>query len=100
MNNIKAGEYKFSLRWRIIWEVNPFGIYRCYVKPKIGNSVLPSVATGDPSDMYNHLIGTWSVAQDFDQVNLSLEVMCDGDVDSVNFNFDDVTLTKVCDVNV
>ena len=67
--------------------------------PRIGTSGLPSVVANDPSDMYKHPTGTWYATQDLDEVDLLLEVMCDGDFGSIIFNLDDVTLT-VCDVDL
>ncbi|RBR24310.1 uncharacterized protein FIESC28_02800 [Fusarium coffeatum] len=102
LHNIKAGEYQLSFRWRITWVDNDSGSYNCYIIPRIGTSRLLSVFANDPSDMYAHSTGFWPAFQDLDEVNLSLQVVCTGtgDFSSVIFNFDDVTLTKVCDVDL
>ena len=96
LGNIKAGEYKLAYRWRLLWAEGGRDRLGCYIRPQVGNTYFDPEFPDRQRDSFSRAVRTWSAAQDFNEVKLEVMVACSGDFDSLNFNFDDITLTSIC----
>ncbi|CAG7564500.1 unnamed protein product [Fusarium equiseti] len=94
------GEYMFSYRWAVFSATNLMAGFSCTITPYIGSSVLqasdPYEMTGWTPDSQRWSTGGNTVSD----AELTIKITCSGEYDSLTINLEDVTLTRLCGMQV
>jgi len=96
---LKKGKYLLSYRYKAHEAVNDIG-FMCSIRPKIGSTFLEASYVDQLSDPFVEGTAEWSNEEETGVTEFKLVVGCFGNYDELKLHFDDITLTKVCDVDL
>jgi len=92
------GEYMFSYRFAVLSGVNVGAGFGCSIIPSIGGSVLQG-SYPDGYSSWTPESQRWSTeGNTVSDAQVKIQIQCSGEYDVLTIGLDDVTLTRICEV--